>query len=264
MKSNTNSPSFKAERPLSIIEVAILQARDATVTERYRGAPILKTYAPPAFLQKLITEVTHDDFRPVLANYLVGRPVKDTGYRLVSDFNALMLWAIRHGYRAGPHIPFPLPPIQAELLELLSTQEMGAVIEASDKLFGSDISTAISVRAMAWLGLGVTDTSAFSLDKVDFKRWEYVHDDPQGRLRIIPIPHVMRSLLAKAHHHRPVAERRSDNTFHALSDQTLRNQVKRIGEDIGLPNLLPVQLVRTCLHGLPITKDAKKPEECHV
>lgn len=264
VKTHTTPLPPRLQQPLSIIEVAILQATDVTVAERYRGAPILKTYAPASFLRKPITEVGHDDFRPILTSYLVGRPERDTGYRLVSDFNALMLWATKKGHRSGPHSPFPLPGIQSELLELLSTQEMRAVIEASDRLFDSDLSTSISIRAMAMLGLGVSDTSAFTLDKVDFRRWDYAHEDGQGRLRIIPIPLGMRALLAKAHHHRPAEERRSSNTFCAFSDQTLRNLVKRIGEQIGLPSLVPIQIIRTCLHGLPITKTTIRNEVSHV
>jgi hypothetical protein len=135
---------------------------------------------------------------------------------------------------------------------------MVAVIATSDKLFRQDISITISIRAMAQLGLGVTDTSTFSLDKVDFKRWEYIHSDNQGRLRIIPIPLMMRTLLAKANDHRPANKCRDANTFKALSDQTLRNLVKRIGQEIGMSNLVPVQLIRTCLHGLPTAQNASR------
>jgi hypothetical protein len=264
MKNLTTTSPLKAHRPLSVIEVAILQASDATVTKHYRGAPILKTYGPAEFLRMPVAEVTHQDFKPILANYLVGRPARDTGYRLVADFNALMLWATKHNYRPRPHNPYPLPSKQDELLELLSEAEMDAVILASDKLFRYDLSIAISIRAMAMLGLGVTDTSMFSLGKVDLKRWEYIHSDNQGRLRMIPIPHTMRALLAKAHHLRPADERRKDNTFTALSDQTLRNLVKRIGQHIGMPNLVPVQLIRTCLHGIPIVKNAIRTGVSHV
>lgn len=264
MKIRTNTSPLNAHRPLSVIEVAILQASDATVTERYRGAPILKAYGPAEFLRMPIAEVTHKDFEPVLANYRMGRPARDTGYRLVSDFNALMLWATKHNHRPRPHNPYPLPNRQSELLELLSADEMSAVILASDKLFRQDISIAISIRAMALLGLGVTDTCTFSLDKVDLKRWEYIHSDNQGRHRIIPIPHTMRALLAKAHNLRPADECRKDSTFRALSDQTLRNLVKRIGQHIGMPNLVPVQLIRTCLHGIPIVKNAIRTGVSHV
>ncbi len=256
MKILTSLP--KPNRSLSVIEVSILQATDTSVTARYRGAPVLKTYAPAEFLRKPIAEVTHQDFQPILESYLVGRPLQDTGYRLVCDFNCLMLWATKHGHKSGPHNPFSVPNRGKDLPELLSTEEMNAVITASCRMFHLDISSAISIRAMALLGLGVTDTCAFTLEKVDFNRWEYIHADTRGRLRIIPIPHEMRPLLAKARQIRPSEEGKGDNTFSAQSNQTLRNLVKRIGVEIGLPNLLPIQLTRTCIHGLPIAKSGNR------
>ena len=234
---------------LSIVEVAMLQAKDETVCTRYRGAPVLKAYAPPTFLGMPADEATHKDFERVLANYRENRPLTETGFRLVSDYNTLMRWASENGYRPKPYKPFPLPKATSKKDELLTPESMEAIITASDELFGDDIAIGIAIRALAWLALGVGEAANFSLEKIDYTRWEYIQADGVGRLRFIPIPRKMQALIAKARHLKPNGGHHKRENFAWLSDQGIRDIVRRIGEHCGLPGLLPTQIVHTCIFG---------------
>lgn len=234
---------------LTFIEVALLLANDEKASERTRGIPSLKTYAPPVFLGQCAWDITHDDFKPILAQYREGRPSTETGYRLIAEYNAVLRWAADHGYHPLPFKPFPLPTGASKKDELLSVEAMEAIVDAADSIYGDDITVSIAIRALAWLALGVSETANFSLSSIDYKRWEYIQKDRAGRLRYIPIPKEMQALIARARHLKPNGGSHKRKSFKWLSDQGIRDIVRRVGEHCGLPGLLPCQIVHTCIFG---------------
>ena len=233
----------------TVAEVAAIQITDNSVSARYRGAPILKTYAPPTFLGMLIKDVTSAHFQTVLNQYLAGRPPTETGYRLVSDFNTFMKWAIENDFRPQPYVRFMPPKAIPRATTQLSMDTIRAILAAADDLYSRDVTVAIFIRALALLGLGVNDTANFSLDRVDFAHWEYIQDDARGRLRLIPIPLSMRNLVSKARQLQPDESVHKRDTYAWISPLVIREIVHRLGLACGIPNLTPIQITHTCLFG---------------
>jgi hypothetical protein len=244
-------PKFNPDPSISytVAEVIALQKTDQRVCERYRGAPIVRKYAQRDFLGLPIRKVTDEDFQPVLSDYLAGRPSKETGLRLISDFNALMRWATQNDFRSAPHHPFKVPAPTPRKIIPFSMDFLETILSVADDMYRNDNTVAIAIRALALLGLGVNDAANFSLDRVDFKNWEYTQDDAAGRLRVIPIPINMRAQLGKARHLQSNGGTHKPKGPAWISCHSIRVIVHRIGLKCGLPDLTPVQITHTCVFG---------------
>lgn len=196
-----------------------------------------------------ITEVTHEDFQKILTAYLVDRPPLESGQRLIESFNSLLKWATEKEFRPGPYANFKLPKRKPRVTDPLKMENLQAIVSASDRLQGSDITSAIAIRALAQLGLGVKEAEHFSLGKVDFTRWEYVLEDTRGRLRLTPIPMNMRALLAKARHLQPNGDAHGSDGSAWIAGPLLRAFVRQAGLEVGIQGLTSIQLTDACRYG---------------
>lgn len=233
---------------MSVAEVMQLQSADSKESLRTRGAPMVKAYGGPALLGRPIEEITHDDFREILARYRQGRKDEDTGLRLIYQFNRLIHWAVKKEIRKRPFISFKVPPGKPLTDRLLSTTEMARVIRVIDELHAEDLPIRLALRALASLGLGLQQAMRFSLARVDFECWEYIQDDKKGRLRLIPIPKDMRALVAKARQFStPEGKSKLDGTLIA-QNWKINEAVKIIGERCNRPDLTAQILTRSFLY----------------
>lgn len=240
---------FVQKPSLPLIEVMMMQANDGGIHVRHRGAPFLKKYAPPVILGKAIEDVSHEDIERVLDRFTDESPTERNGSRLVLDINCLMKWAMIHGLRIKPWEPVKRPVSVLTFPVLLSRQDTDKLIEAVDTIHVNDLKLRIAVRALALLGLGVKETTQFSIAQVDFTRKEYHQSDYRGRYRIIPIPSSMLDLLEIEKQNIEIAEsgKASSNTWILYTD--LKANVQSLGDHCGMENLLPSTLQRTAIQG---------------
>ncbi len=234
------------EAPKTLIEVMILQARDGSIHRRMRGAPTLKRHASPTFLGKLINDITHEEFRAELDRYREGRPEHQNGNRLREEFNQLMHWAKRKGHRTAPYSCFG-SPIRKSMAEVILTQsQVEAFLLETDKTYHADFTVRIAMRALVLLGLRLAEVVKFSLDRVDPEHWEYHQNDQFGHFRIIPINGPMRVLVRHA-----LRQREGLDTFQGVWIDQIRLQrtVRVLGEQAGIPGLMPSMLTRTAIRG---------------
>lgn len=234
------------EAPKTLIEVMILQARDGSIHRRMRGAPTLKRHASPTFLGKLINDVTHEAFRAELNRYREGRPEHQNGNRMREEFNQLMHWAKRKGYRTAPYRCFG-SPIRKSMAEVMLTQpQVEAFLLETDKTYHADFTVRIAMRALVLLGLRLAEVVKFSLDRVDPEQWVYHQVDLFGHFRIIPISGPMRVLIRHA-----LRQREGLDSFQGVWIDQIRLQrtVRVLGEQVGIPGLMPSMLTRTAIRG---------------
>lgn len=233
---------------LTILELSQLQAKDPAASVRHRGVPMILRHAPAWFLALTADEVTPEVFERVLQYYRTTHRPKDTGLNLVVECNSLMNWAMKAGHRSAPFSPLRYPQRMRLDAQCLTPAERAQVIATSDRIYPGDLVVAIAIRALAWLGLPVTAAANFSLKQINFQTWEYEMGGDRNRYRCIPIPTPMRALIAKARHVAPNGGSHPRERWVWLSDQTLRNYVRRVGREVGRPQLTPIHLVRTALN----------------
>ena len=197
----------------------------------------------------LIEDVEYSHFEAGIARYREGRPERDTGYRLISDLNNLIHWAVKNGYRQKAFVSYKTP-IQKCLDEgCLSREKLAQVVEAIDCWSQCRLEDRLVLRGLASLGLRVDEAVCFSLDRIDLKRWEYVQDDKSGRLRLIPIPLDMQVLLEKARQESTFNERLKVDGRRLISAPALIKLVAEIGLSLDLPGLTPILLSRSFTFG---------------
>ena len=248
MPTLKTKPSAKQSR-MTVIQVALLQALDPGVTARHRGAPFVRAHGCPNLLGCLIEDVEYSHFEAGIARYREGRPERDTGYRLISDLNNLIHWAVKNGYRQKAFVSYKTP-IQKCLDEgCLSREKLAQVVEAIDCWSQCRLEDRLVLRGLASLGLRVDEAVCFSLDRIDLKRWEYVQDDKSGRLRLIPIPLDMQVLLEKARQESTFNERLKVDGRRLISAPALIKLVAEIGLSLDLPGLTPILLSRSFTFG---------------
>jgi site-specific recombinase XerD len=168
-------------KPKTVLEVAMLEAKDINVATKYRGAPVVRKYGSAALLSRSIEDVNHSDFDSLLMRYREGRDEKDTGLRLISDFNKLIQWAVAHKLRLTPFKSYKCPPRKSMDDRLLSNEVLEKVVRSIDLKYKDDIPHRLVLRSLACLGLGVQEATTFNLSRVDLGHWEYVQSDKRGR-----------------------------------------------------------------------------------
>lgn len=243
----TKKPEFIGT--LTVIEVAQLQAGDLKERSLFRGAPSVRAHGGPKLLGRLIEEIDHSDFTDLLARYRQGRPERDTGRRLIQEFNRLVSWARKNGYRNAPFNNFRCPPKKPLSDNLLSQEELAQVVKAIDSEYIGNLPIRLVLRSISSLGLGVKEALRFSLNRVDFDRWEYIQDDVSGRLRLIPIPKDMRVLVARARQIRTPDGKTSLNGEPITKIPTVQMALKKIGKRCNRPDLTPQLLRFSFLNG---------------
>jgi len=197
-----------------------------------------------------IEEVEYSHFEAGIARYREGRPERDTGYRLINDLNNLIHWAVKNGYRQNTFVSYKKPKQKCLDEGCLSREKLAQAVEAIDCLPQCRLEDRLVLRGLASLGLRVDEAVCFSLERVNFKGWEYVQDDKSGRLRMIPIPSDMKILLCKA---RQMAE--SNVAFmvdgrRLIKAPALINLVAEIGQNIDVQGLTPILLSRSFTFGM--------------
>ena len=235
------TPSF------TILEVAQKHAIEWEGICRYKGVPFLKKHASPSFLAKDINDVTHKDFQGEMDRYRLGRSAHHNGNRLQEEFNSLMKFAVKHGYRTTPYQSFGHVRRVSQAHMVLSEEERDLLLLEVDRTFREDLKIRIAVRAMALLGLSVAEAAQFDLRKIDKERWKYIQSDAGGRMRYIPIPSPMRPLLK---HLEDRSEQTPDASKPWFDLRALQLLVRRIGTLCGLPELMPAILTRTAINGV--------------
>jgi site-specific recombinase XerD len=196
-----------------------------------------------------IEEVEYSHFEAGIARYREGRPERDTGYRLISDLNNLIHWAVKNGYRKKAFVSYKTPTQKCLDEGCLSREKLAQVVEAIDCWSQCRPEDRLILRGLASLGLRVDEAVCFSLERVNFKRWEYVQDDKSGHLRMIPIPLDMQVLLCKARQ-----ELESNETFkidgrRLISAPALIKLVAEVGQSIDEQGLTPILLSRSFTFG---------------
>lgn len=239
-------------RQISLYEtLASLAGSDfdkTTLAPRHRGFTMLKAHAGPAFLGKSLESLSHDNFQVVLDHYRTQNPAHNTGKRLIAEFNAILAWAVASGHRDTPFTPYRLPPGRSLTSKTLSPDQVNSLLLFLDQNYRLDFIVRIAVRALVYLGLGVTETAYFTLDHVNINTWEYVQQDTQGRHRFIPIPSSMRPLLRHARG-LPELINRGIGKDIWIDQTTLRVLVRDLGERCGIHGLTPDQLRWTAIYG---------------
>ncbi len=240
------SKTTRPVRSYSVLEIIQKHLTEWEGNRRTKGVPSLRKYASPVFLAKDINEVTHQSFQDELDHYRLGRSTHHNGNRLKEEFNSLMHFAVRNGYRTKPYKTFGSVRRDSQAEKVLSAEEVEVFLLAVDRSFRDDFRVRIAVRAMLLLGLGLSEASNFDLNKIRLDRWQYVHADTEGRLRYIPIPRPMRPLLIHENEKTKALPTYLKPWFHKIDLQQL---VRSIGVQCGLPGLMPATLTRTAIYG---------------
>lgn len=89
----------------------------------------------------------------------------------------MVSWARKNGYRNAPFNNFRCPPKKPLSDNLLSQEELAQVVKAIDSEYIGNLPIRLVLRSISSLGLGVKEALRFSLNRVDFDRWEYIQDD---------------------------------------------------------------------------------------
>jgi hypothetical protein len=131
----------------------------------------------------------------------------------------------------------------------LSREQLLDIVRIIDHDFQVQFKERLVLRGLACLGLGVNEAACFSLNRVDFRRWEYIQDDQAGRLRLIPIPMDMRVLLAKARQEAMSNVQFKLDGRRIFTAQELGKMVADIGKRQNISGLTPILLSRSFTFG---------------
>ena len=235
------------EAVMSVLDVIQEYARRGPREIHHTGARMIRRNASARFLAASVDTIRSEDFEAELKRYLVGGDGRRrTGYRFVGDYNRLMQFAVKEGYRRSPFVPYPYPPEASEAPPPLSVAEVQKFMEVLDSVYGEDLRLRIVVGAILRLGLELKEAIRLDLRKSAVVRGYYVFNDGRGRLRRIPIPKDMQVLMARAQHMGVL----DDNVARPwVSLRQLSVAVTHLGGLIGVPGLTPLRLKRTAIYG---------------